>query len=123
MAEAVEEFDECDPLEGVSGADPGLIVAAQRREITNILRSYVGYYDLFSELIQNSLDAVERRVLQNEEGYIPKVWVNIDLRNHSVCVTDNGCAMTSDQLRQFLRPNFSFKTGKVTRGAIVESGV
>ena len=48
-----------DPLE-ISNADIGMFVAIQRRVIRNILKSYTGYYDLFSELIQNALDAVER---------------------------------------------------------------
>jgi uncharacterized protein YllA (UPF0747 family) len=35
-----------------------MVVAAQRREIKNILKSYTGYYDLFAELLQNALDAL-----------------------------------------------------------------
>ena len=58
-----------DPLE--SASDPGMIVAAQRREIRNILKSYTGYYDLFSELIQNALDAVERRLDESEPNLNP----------------------------------------------------
>ena len=61
MASGYESFDAWDPLEAAGGADPGIIVSAQKREIANILKSYTGYYDLFSELIQNALDAVEKR--------------------------------------------------------------
>ncbi len=37
--------------------DPGFVLAAQKREIRNILKSYTGYYGLFAEMIQNALDA------------------------------------------------------------------
>jgi hypothetical protein len=37
-------IDAWDPLS--SESDPGMLVAAQRREIRNILKSYTGYYDL-----------------------------------------------------------------------------
>lgn len=92
-------------------------LSAPSVEISNILRSYTGYYDLFSELIQNALDAVEKRLAENGPGFDPSVWVNIDLGSGSVRVTDNGCGMDLQQLRQFLRPNFSFKTGPVSRGS------
>jgi hypothetical protein len=111
-----EVFEAWDPLESTAGADPGILISAQRREIGNILRSYRGYYDLFSELLQNALDAVEKR--QAEMGKeCPKgtIFIHIDLRGNSVQVTDNGCAMDLQQIRQFLRPNFSFKSGTMTR--------
>jgi hypothetical protein len=105
-----------DPLD--SGSDPGMVVAAQRREIRNILKSYTGYYDLFAELFQNALDAVERRQgEQGQENYEPAVWITIDMRESYVAVTDNGCGMDETKFRQFLRPNFSFKQGETTRGS------
>jgi len=117
MAGVVEVFDAWDPLESTAGADPGILIAAQRREIANILRSYTGYYDLFSELLQNALDAVEKRMQGSTTDFAGAVWVNIDLSEQTVQVTDNGCAMDLVQLQQFLRPNFSFKSGAVTRGS------
>jgi len=94
-----------------------MLISAQRREISNILRSYTGYYDLFSELLQNALDAVEKRHSEDDGAFEPTVWVDIDLRSSSVRVTDNGCGMDLQQLRQFLRPNFSFKAGPISRGS------
>lgn len=108
-------IDAWDPLS--SESDPGLIVAAQRREIRNILKSYTGYYDLFSELIQNALDAVERRLSEKADHYKPHIWVRIDLVKFEVTVTDNGCGMSEPEFRQFLRPNFSFKHADNTRGS------
>lgn len=104
-----------DPLTADS-TDLGMVAAAQRREIRNILKSYTGYYDIFSELIQNALDAVERRMREGALSYSPRIWIQIDLATSEITVTDNGCGMTETEFRQFLRPNFSFKTVDSTRG-------
>ncbi len=107
-------LDPWDPL--VQTDDPGVLVAAQKREITNILKSYTGYYDLFAELLQNALDAVERRTHDEGPAYVPQIWITIDLRDGLVSVTDNGCGMNLAQFKQFLKPNLSFKAG-ITRGS------
>lgn len=113
----LDTMEDWDPLSRV-GEDPGLIIAAQRREIRNILKSYTGYYDLFAEMIQNSLDAVERRIglEAHDAEYAPTIWIYIDMEISSVSVTDNGTGMSIDQFQQFMKPNFSFKDGKSTRG-------
>lgn len=108
--------DGWDPLQGGSD-DLEFVLAAQKREIRNILKSYTGYYDLFSELIQNALDAVEKRAEEGNADYSPSIWITIDLPNERVSVTDNGCAMTEAQFRGFLKPNFSFKQGNSSRGS------
>jgi len=96
--------------------DPGILIASQRREIRNILKSYTGYYDLFSELFQNSLDAVEKRCSEKEDSFEPTIWVTIDLQGKRIAITDNGCGMAESEFRQFLRPNLSFKKEGDTRG-------
>jgi len=115
MTKKQQPLEAWDPLS--SDSDPGMIVAAQRREIRNILKSYTGYYDLFSELVQNALDAVERRIAEKVEGYEPHIWIKIDLAASEVAVTDNGCGMSVTEFRQFLRPNFSFKHADKPRGS------
>lgn len=117
MTQIVEQFEAWDPLESTAGADPGILISAQKREIANILRSYTGFYDVFSELLQNALDAVEKRASESEAAYKGKIWVTIDLETNTIEVTDNGCGMDLQQLRQFLRPNFSFKSGAISRGS------
>lgn len=98
-----------DPL-STDSSDPGLLIAAKKREISNILKSYTGYYDLFSELIQNALDAVEKRSKEkNSENYQPTIWITIDMQESIVSVTDNGCGMSQTQFEQFLQPNFFSK--------------
>lgn len=112
-----EHFEAWDPLDATAPSDLGILVSAQKREIANILKSYTGYYDLFSELVQNALDAVEKRLEEDSIKTGGQVWILVDLREQFVRVTDNGCGMDADQFKQFLRPNFSFKSGGVSRGS------
>ncbi|WP_265001118.1 ATP-binding protein, partial [Komagataeibacter nataicola] len=100
--------------------ESGQTMVGIKREINNILSSYVGWYDPFCELIQNSLDAVEfRKALESSSGntnnYTPHINVIIDLVENSLTVSDNGIGLDKDKFEQFLAPNFSFKSGK-TRG-------
>jgi len=115
MVDPVNVFEAWDPL--AEESDPGMLVAAQRREIRNILKSYTGYYDMFAELIQNALDAVENRFGEGDLNYRPGIWLRINIIEGEVSVTDNGCGMDEHQFRQFLRPNYSFKYGSVNRGS------
>jgi hypothetical protein len=87
-----------------------------RRIVVNILKSYTGYFDLFSELIQNSLDATEAKAREADESYEPHLWIDIDIENSRLRVTDNGTGMTANQLKYFAKPNVSFKPVKQYRG-------
>ncbi|HEX9989834.1 MAG TPA: ATP-binding protein [Chloroflexia bacterium] len=113
---APEAIEDWDPL-GQEEPDPGLLLAALRRQIRNILKSYTGSYDLFAELLQNALDAVERRAREEHGGYTPTIWIKIDLQESAVSVTDNGYGMPLAQFQRFLKPNISFKDGVTTRGS------
>ena len=55
-----------DPLES-NIADQELLSSSKKREIKTLLKSYVGTYDPMSELIQNALDALARRI-ENEKS-------------------------------------------------------
>lgn len=122
MATQTGDFQETEPLEtwdplDTGDSDLGIIIAAQRREIRNILKSYTGYYDVFSEMLQNSLDAVERRMNEGPDPiYAPKIWLTIDMKSSTISITDNGCGMTLAQFKQFLKPSLSFKQGSGSRG-------
>jgi hypothetical protein len=105
-----------DPLARASVEELALADEMKRQEIRNILKSYTGAYDLFSELIQNALDAVDARTALNEPNFQPTIWMNIDVQHQSVSVADNGIGLTADQLRLFLQPNMSFKKTNQTRG-------
>ena len=113
-------FTPFDPLEFKNTKVNDAALGALKREIENILSSYVGWYDPFGELIQNALDAVEARIALEksagtEAAYKPAINVRIDLDENALTVTDNGVGLDKDKFEQFLAPNFSFKTGN-TRG-------
>lgn len=113
-------FAPFDPLEFKNTRVSDAAFGALRREINNILSSYVGWYDPFCELIQNALDAVEARAsLEAAAGtgssYDPKISIRIDIDDNSLTVSDNGIGLDKDKFQQFLAPNFSFKSGN-TRG-------
>lgn len=113
-------FTPFDPLEFKSTHITEAALAALKREIRNILSSYVGWYDPFCELIQNALDAVEARVeFESASGggstYTPQISILIDLDANELIVSDNGIGLDKDKFEQFLAPNFSFKSGN-TRG-------
>lgn len=113
-------FTPFDPLEFKNAKISDAAIGALKREIGNILSSYVGWYDPFAELIQNALDAVEARSAQEKSAsstsaYKPKISILIDLDDNALTVSDNGIGLDKEKFEQFLAPNFSFKTGK-TRG-------
>ncbi|WP_181303275.1 ATP-binding protein [Rhodanobacter sp. PCA2] len=109
-------FEAFDPLECKSNKATEAALQALKREIKNILSSYVGWYDPFCELIQNALDSVElREQLELEAGnkkYQPIIKITIDIYGNELSVTDNGVGLDKDQFQQFLAPNFSFKSGQ-----------
>ncbi len=109
-----------DPLEFKNARINDAALGAIKREIENILSSYVGWYDPFCELIQNALDAVDARFefeasAGSSASHIPRVFIEINLDENSLTVSDNGIGLDKDKFEQFLAPNFSFKTGN-TRG-------
>lgn len=115
-------FTPFDPLEYKNAKVNEAALGALKREIDNILSSYVGWYDPFCELIQNALDAVEARVASEKAAgtaaaYPPKIDIRIDLDDNSLTVTDNGIGLDKEKFEQFLAPNFSFKSrSSKTRG-------
>jgi len=97
--------------------DAGILAAAKKRQIKNILKSYVSSYDPFSELIQNAMDAVDIRFTRlNEANYEKKISIKIDLSKNTLSVTDNGIGFNAAEFKSFLAPNISFKDGSKTRG-------
>jgi hypothetical protein len=109
----IEELEGFDPLQDApmipSDDDPNKPV------ILNILNSYTGFYDLFSELVQNALDALQLKY-RNNSSYIPRISVLIDMKSRRVRVTDNGVGMDIEQFKFCFRPNVTFKRGAGLRG-------
>lgn len=104
-----------DPLAAKYDGNEEVVIRALKREITNILNSYVGWYDPFCELIQNALDAIDKR-REEDKKFTPQVHILIDLPKNSISVTDNGIGFKEAEYKKFLAPNFSFKAGGATRG-------
>ena len=102
-------LDGFDPLAATDNDFGELFDQASRREINNILKSYTGYYDVFSEMLQNALDAVQGKFAKEILGYKPKIWVTIDIPNSKVRVVDNGVGMNEDEFKFCLRPNPKFQ--------------
>jgi hypothetical protein len=73
----MESFAEFDPLKAKQTLDTEVAIKAMKRELMNILDSYVGWYDPFCELIQNALDAVEEKALRRR---LPNPDLSIYLR-------------------------------------------
>lgn len=112
-------LDGFDPLAtSTDGGDEfvSVVEEASKRIVHNILKSYTGYFDVFSELIQNALDAVQARARKGEDGYKPRVWISIDIPSGLVQVVDNGIGMSESEFRYCLRPNVSFKKQADLRG-------
>lgn len=110
--------DGFDPLESEPAAETlrGMMDDANRRIVLNILNSYAGFYDLFSELIQNALDAVQHQRRLLGDSYKGRIWILLDLKNRRVRVVDNGVGMDQTQFKFCLRPSVSFKKGDSLRG-------
>lgn len=105
-----------DPLSAKSANNTAAAQTAIKREIDNILNSYVGWFDPFSELIQNALDSTDERAAREEmDGYRPQIRILIDVKENTLTVSDNGTGLTREKYEQFLAPSFSFKSGR-TRG-------
>lgn len=107
-------FQAFDPLEAKQTTVSAAALSALKREIDNILSSYVGWYDPFCELIQNSLDSLEARQLYENSSspnktYTPKLSILINIDENSLTVSENGIGLDKDKFYQFLAPNFSFK--------------
>ena len=119
MSDLASGLSGYDPLGGLVGDSPEireLVEDANKRVIMNILKSYTGVFDCFSEAIQNALDAVERRTQQESGQYIPKLSIFIDMREKRIRIADNGIGMSIDQIKHCFKPNVSFKKGQKLRG-------
>ena len=104
-----------DPLAEKYNGDSEVMIQSVKREINNILNSYVGWYDPFCELIQNAMDAIDKR-RELGDGFTPQMHIVINLRDNTISVTDNGIGFKKAEYLKFLVPNISFKPGGTTRG-------
>ncbi len=95
--------------------DRSIFQEATKRIVSNILKSYTNYFDVFSELIQNALDAIDSRI-KNGQLDVGHIIINIDCIDNTVHVVDNGVGMDERELRYCFRPSVSFKNRRESRG-------
>jgi hypothetical protein len=92
-----------------------LVIDSCKKQIRNILKSYVGLFDPFCELLQNAMDAVERQY-DIDKGKENKIIIIINMQENSIYVADSGIGFSEDEFHTFLSPNISYKTTDKTRG-------
>lgn len=97
------------------GIQPLIIETSAKGNVTNILKSYTGFFDLFSESIQNAIDGTEKRS-RTDSDYRPEIHIEVSLKDKSVRVIDNGCGMKINEFLYCFSPNVSFKKGEKLRG-------
>jgi hypothetical protein len=116
--EPSNSLDGFDPLsaDASTASMSSVLEEASKRIVHNILKSYTGYYDVFSEVIQNALDAVQTRQRREVSGYDPKIWITLDIPGGKVRVVDNGIGMDENEFKYCLRPSVSFKRQADLRG-------
>jgi hypothetical protein len=94
-----------DPLENVTRM---VDLEYRRRTVEGILESYHSNYDVFSEAVQNAVDAVEDAKLSALAApYVIAVTVN--LAENWIGILDTGVGMTPEQVTSAFAPHVSFK--------------
>jgi hypothetical protein len=99
-----------DPFDSRRRLPPTELDQIERHEIYNIIQSYHGNYDLFGELLQNAVDAVQKRWNKKAKGYEPAIWIYIDLDANSVTALDNGVGMSEGRFKLAFAPQVTDKT-------------
>lgn len=116
----ITSLDGFDPLAAddtpIGTSIAAVLEEASKRTVYNILKSYTGYYDVFSESLQNALDAVQTRQRREGAAYVPTIWITIDIPGSIIRVVDNGTGMDEKEFRYCLRPSVSFKAQADLRG-------
>ncbi len=112
---SLDGFDPLSEGAGIGSEERTLFEEATKRIVSNILKSYTGYFDVFSEIFQNSLDAIDARIKRGDQ-FQPRLVVCVDIAEGRVRVADNGIGMDERELRYCFRPSVSFKVRKEARG-------
>lgn len=105
------------PYDSIDFSDKAMFDNAIKGNVESILRCYTGFFDIFSEMIQNSLDATEKKFRNDSNDYLPKIFIEINIKEQTLRVVDNGCGMSIDEFLLCFRPNFTFKKGQHLRGS------
>ncbi len=109
---------------------PETVESRIKAEVEEVVRAYRHSWDVYSELIQNSIDAINRRFrvlndpdfylydiyhtadnyLNPDPGYRGKLKIEIDLSQNTICIYDNGTGIVPSKIEEFLLPKGGDKT-------------
>lgn len=78
-------------------------IASVKKDLKNILSSYHHYWDIFSELTQNSRDAILRR--KESEKIDGKLYLHVDYATRTVHILDNGTGIAKEEIVSCLAPS------------------
>lgn len=111
-------------------ADPGQVESQTKREAKEIVRAYRHLWDIYAELLQNAVDAINRRfrilndptfhlydenreeiaLLGIDRAYTGRIKICIDVQSREIEVRDNGVGIPPDRIEEFLLPEGTDKT-------------
>ncbi len=110
-------------------ASPESVENQTRREAQEIVRAYRHSWDVYGELLQNSVDAINRRFrvlndpdfflyerfrdrfpnFQSDTGYYGRISLTINVPRREIEVCDNGVGIEHELIEEFLLPEGSDK--------------
>jgi hypothetical protein len=105
-------------------SEPSLVEGQMKRRIRELVRAYRHSWDIYSELLQNSVDAINRRYrilndpdfylyakfrqrypdLVSDQMYTGQIGIAINIQNREIEIKDNGVGISYDLMEEFLLP-------------------
>ncbi|WP_259707053.1 ATP-binding protein [Weissella confusa] len=83
-------------------------INTMKHQIQNVIDSYHNDYDVLSELLQNAVDAIEKR-REIDSKFTGKIEIQINSDLKEIVVIDNGIGMSKDMLDRAVQVNESGK--------------
>ena len=105
-------------------ADPTQVENRIKLQVGEVVRAYRHSWDIYSELLQNSVDAINRRYkilndpefhlydefretypsLESDPSYTGRIKIIVDIPQRTVEIRDNGVGIAPDKIEEFLLP-------------------
>lgn len=82
-----------------------------RHQINQVIQSYNNDWDIFAEILQNSVDAIRRA--KPTKGHIK---LDVDAITHTITIEDNGSGIDPELLPTLLAP---FSSDKINSGSLI----
>ena len=111
MSELADAFEEIDD-------------SRRRSTIERIVTSYRHPWDIFAELIQNAIDAINAEAEQHRPGeFIGDLHIAIDSAQRQITITDNGDGIPSEKVGALIATSISLKRGTANRHGFMGFGL